>query len=473
VRWRSAVLLSTALAVSLAVVGPAHATFPGANGKLAFQTDKDGNWEIYTVNPDGGGLTNLTMSPADDEDPSWSPDGSKIVYDSGPGPFAEIWVMNADGSGKVQLTHDGTFDVFPSFSPDGKKIVYTSTITGDAEIWVMNANGTDPVHLTHSPGEDDTPEFSPDGKRIAFSSQRDGNFEIYVMNADGSDQTNLTRNPASDQVPHWAPSGNAIVFTTNRDGNVEVYVMLPDGSGPINVTDSSSRDGLGMFSPDGLSFAYASDDTALGRAHASTSEGTADDKPQCGYIRFWDPHNQEQGKKYFHSPEEYADYIRELDHMGFEVIDVKDKCAADRELDIERLVSGAAGATFSMLTWQPLPAADMSVGISGPTKAKKGKTINYKLTAANARTGLPEDHVKVTLMLPSGVALSGLDPACDRAGRAVTCDLGTLGPWEQRDVRLTLRSRSARTLSLSATATGSLPELDPSNNTATKTTKVS
>jgi TolB protein len=111
--------------------------------------------EIYVINPDGTGLTRLTFNDYEERAPSWSPDGSRIVFVASvgthpgtPGQKFEICVMNADGTNFVQLTDNSVFDGTPTFSPDGQKIVFHR---GPA-IWMMNADGSGQVQLTFPPG---------------------------------------------------------------------------------------------------------------------------------------------------------------------------------------------------------------------------------------------------------------------------------------------------------------------------------
>jgi TolB protein len=127
--------------------------------QIAFQTNRDSNREIYRVNADGSGLANLTNSPStEDEYPKWSPDGLRIVFTScggspcqtsaGFGP--DIFVMNADGSGRTNLTNTFDSDFMPAWSPDGSKIVFTSHRDFNDEIYVMNADGSGQTRLTNN-----------------------------------------------------------------------------------------------------------------------------------------------------------------------------------------------------------------------------------------------------------------------------------------------------------------------------------
>ena len=204
------------------------------NGKVAFQSRRDGNWEIYTMNPDGTGQTNLTNNPADDIQPTFSPDGRKIAFTSHRDGNSEIYVMNADGSGQTNLTHHAASDFTPTFSPDGRKIAFASSRDGDNEIYVMNSDGAGLNQLTNNTASDYGPAFSPDGQKIAFTSLRDDPFgDVFVMNAlDGTGQTNLTAAPdVIDEHPSYSPDGRKIAFTGTWLGRLAITTMNPDGSG--------------------------------------------------------------------------------------------------------------------------------------------------------------------------------------------------------------------------------------------------
>ncbi len=85
--------------------------------KIAFASNRNGEFEIYVMNADGSNQTNLTNNPADDEYPSWSPDGKKIVFESRRDENAEIYVMNADGSEQKNLTNNPGYDGYSFWSP--------------------------------------------------------------------------------------------------------------------------------------------------------------------------------------------------------------------------------------------------------------------------------------------------------------------------------------------------------------------
>ena len=213
--------------------------------RIAFTSLRDGNTEIYVMNSDGSGETRLTINAFEDGSPAWSPDGTRIAFVRGTGSDLgtyEVYVMNADGSSVTQLTNNLVMDVDPDWSPDGDKIAFTSGRDGDDEVYVMNADGTGVNRLTTSADTDYAPAWSPDGTRIAFTSFRDGNAEIYVMNADGSGAVRLTSNTAIDELPDWSPTGSQIVFQSARDGDHEIHVMNADGTGVTQVTSNIKTD---------------------------------------------------------------------------------------------------------------------------------------------------------------------------------------------------------------------------------------
>ena len=132
----------------------------------------------------------------------------------------EIFSMKADGTNPLNLSNNAAFDFEPDWSPDGTKIAFVSDRDGNDEIYVMNADGSGQTRLTNEAGVDSYPEWSPDGGFIAFRSDRDGNIEIFAMAADGSGPQNLTNNAATDCHPTWNSTAAGGVVTASRVGAV-------------------------------------------------------------------------------------------------------------------------------------------------------------------------------------------------------------------------------------------------------------
>jgi len=228
-------------------------------GCIVFDSDSSGNWDIYLMNSDGSGLTNLTRHPANDGDPVWSPDGRRIAFDSDRDGNWEVYVMNADGSEVTRLTNHAADDDSPAWLSDGQRVAFKSNRDGNWEIYVMRVDGSGLTNLTNHLADDRLPAWSPDGRRVAFTSDRDGNWEIHVMNTDGSGIANLTNHPAEDWFPAWSPDGRRIAFHSYRDDDAEIYVMNTDGSGATRLTYQAGDDWGPSWSPDGAWIAFTSE----------------------------------------------------------------------------------------------------------------------------------------------------------------------------------------------------------------------
>jgi dipeptidyl aminopeptidase/acylaminoacyl peptidase len=243
---------------------PASAAFPGQNGPIAFWSSRDGGSfvnEIYAMGPGGQNPTRLTTAAGDDFAPDLSKDGTKVAFTSPPGASGanEIYVMDADGQNPTRLTDNGSInDRFPAFSPDGTKIAFDTERDGNFEIYVMDADGQNPTRLTNNAGVDSHPVFSPDGSKIAYTSESSpGQREIFVMDADGQNQTQLTNNGVTDLEPDFSPDGSRIAFARNVTGsNYEVFVMDADGQNQTRLTNRVSIDERPIFSPDGTKIAF-------------------------------------------------------------------------------------------------------------------------------------------------------------------------------------------------------------------------
>jgi CSLREA domain-containing protein len=268
--------------------------------KVLFSSARTGGGDIYAMNADGtGAAARLTTSSALDEQPSWSPDGSKIAFASArnnsKGSGLDIFVMDASGLNVKQFTFAGGDDTAPAWSADGSRIAFQSKRDGNPEIyvmnndgtgqrrltfnttqdgepawgaganaqkitflsnrtnailnvWVMDSSGANQRQLTSTAQPDGTPSFSPDGTKILFASKRGTTgggtvFDIYTMNpSTGSILQRLTNSKNGDFEPSWSRDGTKIAFTSLRDGNPEVYTMDANGSGPTRLTTNAAAD---------------------------------------------------------------------------------------------------------------------------------------------------------------------------------------------------------------------------------------
>ncbi len=183
--------------------------FQGAGGKV----------EIATVRPDGTGFHELTRGTGNDGFPSWSPDGSRLVFRSGRDGAKNLYTMKADGTDVRRLTEGKWTDTMCDWSPQGDWIAFASDRGGDYEIWLVRPDGSGLRKLAGGGGRNNHPHFSPDGNWIVFASQRAGYSaeevslphqpqpygDLFAIRVDGRDLLRLTHGPFEEGTPAWGP----------------------------------------------------------------------------------------------------------------------------------------------------------------------------------------------------------------------------------------------------------------------------
>ena len=275
--------------IMLMLAGTAVPGDAQAETKICFTATRDGDYEIYLMNPDGSNQTNLTNNPLSDEVYcTLSPDGSQVAFVSNQDNDMEIYRMDADGSNETRLTNSAENDLSPAWSPDGTQIAFSSYRDGNMEIYLMDASdGSNLTRLTYNSSPpyasiDYGPSWSPDGTQIAFQSYRNRsccppnqNIEIYKMDSDGSNQTRLTNDVASDTVPVWSPDGTQIAFNSNRTGDSEIFVMDTDGLYPTNLTENLAEDSMATWSPDSSEIAFGSDRSGGEEIYVMGADGSS------------------------------------------------------------------------------------------------------------------------------------------------------------------------------------------------------
>ena len=160
--------------------------------KIAFSTNRDGNWQLYCANYDGSFPRRVTQSSGWDSAPAFSPDGKQLAFQSQRAGQWDIYTINLDGSGETRLTtHGGRA---PVYTPDGSKIAYLNTVNGKTDCYLINADGSgDPTRLPAPSGLLGSMSYSPYGCEIAFAAKADADKlpGVYLTGSTGNGATRL------------------------------------------------------------------------------------------------------------------------------------------------------------------------------------------------------------------------------------------------------------------------------------------
>ncbi|HEX5042734.1 MAG TPA: PKD domain-containing protein [Candidatus Polarisedimenticolaceae bacterium] len=234
------------------------------NGKIAYDSARNGNVDVFVMEADGSTPVRLTTHSAQDRAPAFSPDGARIAFHSLRNGNADIYLMNADGSGQVRLTSDPANELQPTWSPDGTRLAYAkmNPTSGTHDIWMIRADGTGAVAIAPHAANDIRPGFSPDGTRIVFQSDRDGNSEIFLVPVGPSGATgpavNLTNNPAEDMDPVFTADGTQVIFMSDRVGlRTRLFKMYTDGTLQTELPGTEDLDKDPAMAPDGTAVVFA------------------------------------------------------------------------------------------------------------------------------------------------------------------------------------------------------------------------
>ena len=227
--------------------------------------------EIFTLNTDGTGLTQLTDNDYWNVYPVWSPDGSELAFLSWRDATLDIWKMNPDGGDQRLLYDSGGHDADIDWWGD------LITFTRDSQIWVMNSDGSEPHRLTDPPraGEwgdavlpfgDYDPRISPDGSMVVFERMVDdssphGNYDLYLVGIDGSGEHAITDLGWTQGIARWSINGDNLIYLVSAvglDGKYDAYMINVDGSGMTDLTGELYSPGFLVHSP-----IYSGDDSSI------------------------------------------------------------------------------------------------------------------------------------------------------------------------------------------------------------------
>ncbi len=237
--------------------------------KLVFQSAEKTRFDARVVDL----ASKVTVSVTDDEfqdlSPVWSPDGAWVYFSSHRGGGLNVWRVPVSRSGEPtgkpeQLTTGAGQDVQPAPSPDGRRLIF-SVLQQNANLWRLPLDPTtgaatgEPESLVSTTREDSRGAWSPDGASIAFNSDRAGSMNLWVRSLVDGAERRLTSGAGGDYQPIWSPDGRALVFFSSRGGNADIWTVEVASGKLTRLTDDPALDVNPFWSADGLGIAFQSD----------------------------------------------------------------------------------------------------------------------------------------------------------------------------------------------------------------------
>lgn len=223
---------------------------------LVFLSSRDGSWAIYTMKMDGSSIKKRTDGLGFVDQPFWSPSGYEVILADRENIISDSDLIKIELGkfGYQNLTNNEAEEFDPAWSPDGTKIAFISDRDGSFEIYIMDSDGSNQTRLTNNGDPENLPHWSPDGSMIAFQSFVNDSWDIFVMGSDGSDLVQITDHPAADLSPVWSPDGSMLAFVTlrdddqweqcrdTRDCNSEIYIVALASGEHFRLTENSKAD---------------------------------------------------------------------------------------------------------------------------------------------------------------------------------------------------------------------------------------
>ncbi len=239
--------------------------------RVAFTSNRDGDFDIYVVDADGGNLGRLTDDTFNNGGPTWGLDDWYVAFHSdraGDG-TDKVYIMDLYDNSQAMLPGSAGDNGYPAWSPDGWHVAFHSNRDGNWEIYMATYDGSETTRLTHDPAHDFSPKWSPDGKKLVFTSNRGASFDLYVLDVESQNLTRLTTDDTTDEVqPAWSASGWKIAFVLKQGQTRQIYAMNAEGAGQVRLSDGP-YDTIPAWSPDDSRLAFT-------RRQDSNGDGVVD-----------------------------------------------------------------------------------------------------------------------------------------------------------------------------------------------------
>jgi len=266
------------------IIGKLSGGLPGiAATQIAFVSNRNGNKEIWAMDYDGENQRQLTQIHTISLTPRWSPDASRIAFTcfAQPGSSsvltAQICVYSTLTNHLISWPHFRGTNSSPSWSPDGSQLMFMSSMLGNPELFITDASGQRPKRLTFSNGSNTSPSWNPKtGLQVAFVSDRGGIPQLYTMNSDGSSQAKVDLPDMGYVIdPAWSPNGQLLAFSWRRpNGNYDIYVMEIVTRQLVELTRDVGRNERPSWAPDGRHLVFESTRTGTRQIWSMIADGT-------------------------------------------------------------------------------------------------------------------------------------------------------------------------------------------------------
>jgi TolB protein len=251
--------------------------------KIAFVRKSRQGRELWTVDIDGENLQPVTRNGSLNLLPSWSADGSGLLFTSYLRHNPNLYMVPLSGGQPTLLAGESGLNTGGQMSPDGTRIMLTLSRDGNSEIYSMNANGTDLRRLTKEWAIDSSPSWSPDGKQVAFVSSRWGDPHLFVMNSDGTGVRRITEQGRYNQTPDWSPRGDVIAFTARDEKSVfDLFTVDPRTKVIKRLTQNQGNNEEPSFSPDGNHIVFSSSRDGDNKIYIMDADG-AHQRPMTAF----------------------------------------------------------------------------------------------------------------------------------------------------------------------------------------------